>query len=159
MNLLTWNILLAVLWATVTGTFSLGNLLVGFAIGYIVLLIARPTMGRTTYYARFWRVVMFVLRYLGELVWASLRVAYDVITPTFHMRPGVVAIPMEAKTDVEITMLANLISLTPGTIALDVSSDRKVVYIHAMYIDDDDVEQLRREIKDGLERRVLELLR
>jgi multicomponent Na+:H+ antiporter subunit E len=159
MNLLTWNMALALLWATVTGAFSLANLLVGFAIGYVVLLVARPALGGGTYHGRLWRTLLFLVRYLGEMFWASLRVAYDVLTPPFHMRPGVIAIPLDAKTDVEITLLANLISLTPGTLALDVSSDRKVFYIHAMYIDDDDVERLRREIKDGLERRVLELLR
>lgn len=159
MNLFAWNMMLALLWATVTGAFSLQNLLLGFAIGYVVLLVARPTTGGTTYHGRLWKTVLFVLRYIGELVWASLRVAYDVLTPTFHMRPGVIAIPLDAKTDIEITMLANLISLTPGTLALDVSSDRSVFYIHAMYIDNDDVEALRREIKNGLERRVLELLR
>lgn len=159
MNLFAWNMMLALLWATVTGAFSLQNLFVGFAIGYVVLLVARPMAGPTTYHGRLWKTVIFLLRYIGELVWASLRVAYDVLTPTFHMRPGVIAIPLDAKTDVEITMFANLISLTPGTLALDVSSDRTVFYIHAMYIDNDDVEALRQEIKEGLERRVLELLR
>ncbi len=159
MNLFAWNMMLALLWATVTGAFSLQNLFVGFAIGYGVLLVARPMAGPTTYHGRLWKTVIFLLRYIGELVWASLRVAYDVLTPTFHMRPGVIAIPLDAKTDVEITMFANLISLTPGTLALDVSSDRTVFYIHAMYIDNDDVEALRQEIKEGLERRVLELLR
>jgi multicomponent Na+:H+ antiporter subunit E len=86
-----------------------------------------------------------------------LRVAFDVITPSQYMRPGVVAIPLTAKTDNEITMLANLISLTPGTLSLDVSDDRSVLYIHAMYVDDPD--ELRHEIKAGFERRVLEVLR
>ena len=73
------------------------------------------------------------------------------------MRPGVVAIPLDAETDAEITLLANLITLTPGTLSLDVSDDRRVLYIHAMYVDD--VEELRRSIKDGFEKRVMELLR
>jgi multicomponent Na+:H+ antiporter subunit E len=58
--------------------------------------------------------------------------------PTHHMRPGVIAMPLEAKTDGEITMVANLISLTPGTLSLDVSDDRKVLYIHAMFLDGDE---------------------
>ena len=68
-----------------------------------------------------------------------------------------VAIPLDAETDAEITLLANLITLTPGTLSLDVSDDRRVLYIHAMYVDD--VEELRRSIKDGFEKRVMELLR
>ncbi len=59
--------------------------------------------------------------------------------------------------DVEITLLANLVTLTPGTLSLDVSEDRSTLFVHAMFVDDPDV--LRREIKHGFERRVLELLR
>ena len=73
------------------------------------------------------------------------------------MRPGVIGIPLDAETDLEITMLANVISLTPGTLSLDVSEDRKTLYIHAMYVENPD--DLRTEIKDGLEKRLLELLR
>jgi multicomponent Na+:H+ antiporter subunit E len=71
----------------------------------------------------------------------------------------VVAIPLDAKSDIEITLLANLITLTPGTLSLDVSSDRSVLYIHVMYVDNDDLDEVRRKIKSGFERRVLEVLR
>nr|WP_253451995.1 Na+/H+ antiporter subunit E [Halomonas sp. Y3] len=64
--------------------------------------------------------------------------------------------PLEARTELEITMVANLISLTPGTLSLDVSDDRKVLYIHAMFLDDE--EELRRNLKE-MEYRALELFR
>lgn len=95
--------------------------------------------------------------FLWEIIKSNLRVAYDVLTPGFRMRPGVIGIPLEARTDLEITLLANLITLTPGTLSLDVSSDRRTLYIHAMYADDP--EKVRKEIKAGFERRVLALLR
>ena len=57
----------------------------------------------------------------------------------------------------DLTMLANLLTLTPGSLSLDVSEDRKTLFVHAMYIEDAD--QFRREVKEGLERRVLELMR
>jgi multicomponent Na+:H+ antiporter subunit E len=76
-----------------------------------------------------------------------------------YVCPGVVAIPLDARTDAEITLLANLITLTPGSVTLDLSEDRSVLYVHAMYIDGGDVEAYRRSVKEGLERRVLELLR
>jgi multicomponent Na+:H+ antiporter subunit E len=78
-----------------------------------------------------------------------------VITLAHTMRPGVVAVPLELQTDAAITLLANLITLTPGTLSLDVSADRRVLYVHTMYLDD--VEQFRREIKEGFERRVIEV--
>ena len=103
------------------------------------------------------RAVAFVGFYLRALVLASLRVAYDALTPTHHMRPAMLAVPLEAKTDLEILLLANLISMTPGSVSIDVSTDRRVLYLHAMYVQDP--EDLRREIKNKLERRILELLR
>lgn len=76
-----------------------------------------------------------------------------------HVCPGVIAIPLDARTDTEITLLANLITLTPGSVSLDLSRDRRLLYVHAMYIDGGDIEAYRRSVKEGLERRVLELLR
>jgi multicomponent Na+:H+ antiporter subunit E len=72
------------------------------------------------------------------------------------MQPGVIALPLSARTEMEITLVANLISLTPGTLSLDVSDDRKVLYIHAMFLDDE--EELRRNLKE-MEHRALELFR
>jgi multicomponent Na+:H+ antiporter subunit E len=75
-----------------------------------------------------------------------------------YVCPGVVAIPLDARTDAEVALLANLITLTPGSVTLDLSEDRRVLYVHAMYIDGGDVAAYVRSVKDGLERRVLELL-
>ena len=74
-----------------------------------------------------------------------------------EITPAIVAIPLTAETDAEIAFLANLISLTPGTLSLDVSTDRQVLYIHA--IDVKDIEKLRTDIKSGLEARLLEVMR
>ena len=68
-----------------------------------------------------------------------------------------VGVPLDATTDAEIALLANLVTLTPGTLSLDVSADRRVLYVHGMFVDDPD--ELRRAVKQGFERRVLELLR
>ncbi|MGD9115245.1 MAG: Na+/H+ antiporter subunit E, partial [Desulfobacterales bacterium] len=65
--------------------------------------------------------------------------------------------PLDARTDVEIMLVANLISLTPGTLSLDLSDDGRVLYIHVMFLDD--IEKTRQQIKQGLERRVLEVMR
>jgi multicomponent Na+:H+ antiporter subunit E len=152
-----WNLLLALIWASVTERFTIGNFIVGFWLGYLVLSITDRAFGPSNYFMKVLQVTRFVLFFIWELILANLRVAYDVLTPQHYMRPGVIAIPLDAKTDEEINLLANLITLTPGTLSLDVSVDRRVLYIHAMYIDD--VETLKKEIKDGFEERVLEVLR
>jgi multicomponent Na+:H+ antiporter subunit E len=159
MNGLLWNILLALVWIGMTGEFTPVNFVIGFGLGMLILFFARRVIGTPHYLAKMVQVLELFVFVLWELILANLRVAYDVLTPGYGMRPGVVAIPLDARTDVEITLLANLITLTPGTLSLDVSSDRRVLYIHIMYIDNDDIAEVRRKIKTGFERRVLEVLR
>lgn len=152
-----FNIFLAFVWALAGGHISLTSLVVGFALGYGVLWFAQPVMPATRYFRRLPAAVRFAGYFLWQLLLSNLRVAYHVITPHLYMRPGIVAIPLDAKTDQEITLLANLITLTPGTLSLDVSEDRRFLYVHAMFVDD--VESFRADIKNGFERRLLELMR
>lgn len=159
MNGLLWNILLALVWSGMTEDFTPRNLAVGFIFGLLILFFARRVVGAPNYLIKVGQVIGLHLFMIWELILANLRVAYEVLTPGYRMRPGVIALPLEAKTDAEITLLANLITLTPGTLSLDVSSDRRVLYIHVMYVDNDDLDAVRRKIKDGFERRVLEVLR
>ncbi|HWO42736.1 MAG TPA: Na+/H+ antiporter subunit E [Candidatus Eisenbacteria bacterium] len=154
-----WNILLALAWMGLTEEFTARSLAIGFILGMAVLFFARPVVGTPQYFTKMVQLIELALFLAWELLLANLRVAYDVVTPTHYMKPGVIGIPLEARTDLEITLLANLITLTPGTLSLDVSADRRVLYIHIMYIDYDDLDEVRRQIKAGYERRVLQLLR
>lgn len=153
----TWNLVLALAWAAMTAEFTLLNLGFGFVLGYLILYFAQRMFGHSNYYRKLRLLGEFIVFYIFDVISSTLRVAYDVATPSYYMKPGVVAIPLDARTDVEITLLSNLITMTPGTLAMDVSSDRRVLYIHAMYVEDE--EALVRSIKNGLERRVLALLR
>jgi multicomponent Na+:H+ antiporter subunit E len=152
------NILLALAWAALEGRFSLANLLAGWGVGYLILLllVRGGVLGPSKYVGRLGRFVRLAGMFVWELVRANLRVALDVATPRFHMRPGVIRVPLDVKSDAEILLLAALINLTPGSVALDVSDDRKVMYVHVMYIRTPD--EARAEIKDGFERRVRQLL-
>jgi multicomponent Na+:H+ antiporter subunit E len=157
MSVFLLNLLLALLWAAVVGSVDFAHLLTGFVVGYLVLWIARPVLGPTRYFGKFFAALHFVTFFLYELVLSNLRVAWDVLTPKAYRRPGVVAVPLDAESDAEITLLANLVTLTPGSLSLDVSADRSCLYVHAMFVDEPD--ELRRDIKDGFEKRVMELLR
>ena len=152
-----FNIFLAMVWALASGQISLSSLVIGFVLGYGVLWFAQPLLGPSRYFQRFPVALRFTGFFLWQLLLSNLRVAYDVITPQLHMRPGIIAVPLDAKTDQEITLLANLITLTPGTLSLDVSEDRSVLYVHAMFVDSPD--KVRNSIKNGFERRLLELIR
>lgn len=152
-----WILLLSLLWMAMTEVFTLANLCIGFALSYAILYFSQHVIGVSDFVTKLPRFVAFVVFFAKELLVANLRVAYDIVTPTYHMRPGIVAVPLDAQTDLEIASLSNLISLTPGTLSLDVSSDRRVLYIYTMFVDDP--EALVRDIKEKLERRLLEVLR
>lgn len=152
------NIGLAAVWGALMGRFDTVTLAAGFLVGYVVLWAVQPALGRSAYVIGVWRALAFVVFYLAELVWSSVQVAIDVCRPRLRMRPGVVGIPLRARTDAEITVLANLISLTPGTLSLDVSADRRILYVHAMDLGEGP-DALRADVRDFLEGRVLTLLR
>jgi multicomponent Na+:H+ antiporter subunit E len=111
------------------------------------------------YFRKLPKLIEFIGFVIKELVVSSLRVAYDVVTPTSHLNPAIIAIPLDAESDREIVTLAVLITLTPGTLSLRVSDDRRTLYVHEMYVDNSDVDEARRKIKEGYERRVLLLSR
>ncbi len=157
MNVFLANILLALLWVLLSGVFNPSNLLLGFLIGYLALFISRRAFSPTNYFGVVERLARFALFFSWELLLANLRVAYEVLTPHHQMHPRVIALPLQAKTDFEITALAILISLTPGTLSLDVSADKRFLYIHAMFAEDE--EAVRKDIQENLETRLLAILR
>ena len=157
MNLFLLNIFLALGFSAVLGRLNLSGMIAGFAVGYIALWLTKPLYGNTRYFERLPGVLGLVAFFAKELLVSNLKVLWDVITPRHISRPGIIGLPLDARTDLEIMLVANLISLTPGTLSLDLSEDRRVLYIHVMFLDD--IEKTRRQIKQGLERRVLEVMR
>ncbi len=157
--MLLGNILLALAWAALQGEFSLTTLLTGQLLGYLILLslVRGGVLRRSMYIGKVHLVGGLAVFFLWELVRANLRLAFDVATPRFHMKPGIIALPLDVTQDSEILLLAMLINLTPGSVALDVSDDRRVMYVHVMYISSPD--DARAEIKQGFERRILQLFR
>ena len=156
--MLLGNMLLALVWAALQGEFSLQTLLTGQVLGYLILLalVRGGVLNTSPYIGRLHRVLGLAAYFFWELVKANLRLAFDVATPRYHMKPGIIALPLDATEDGQILLLSMLINTTPGSVALDVSPDRKTLYVHVMYMDTPDA--AREEIKKGFERRVLGVL-
>jgi len=94
------------------------------------------------------------LLFLRELVMSVKEVVLTVLRPARASRSGIVGIPLEVSSESGIALLANMITLTPGTTSLHVSEDRKVLFVHVMNLGDDTVAQ----IKHGFEQRVRAVL-
>lgn len=157
MNLLVLNIVFAAVFTTLLGSGSISVFLFGFGLGYVALWLSKPLYGESGYFKKLPKAISLAGFFLKELVVSNLRVMWDVITPRQVNRPGIIGVPLAARTDLEIFIVANLISLTPGTLSVDLSEDRRTLYVHVMFLDD--VARARASIKDGLERRVLEVMR
>lgn len=154
MILVLVNILLAFAWGAVSGSFSILNLGFGFLLGLLALVLIREQVGSVGYFRRPWRILRLAGLFLKELGLSAWRVAVLVASPRMKARPGIFALPLDIEKDLEITMLANMITLTPGTLSIDVSDDRKTLYVHA--IDASDPDATRDDIKGGFERRIRE---
>jgi multicomponent Na+:H+ antiporter subunit E len=151
--MLLGGILLALAWAALQGEISLPNLLVGYALSYLVLsLLAKGGVVPHTLASGTIRVVSLAGFFVWELMLANVRVALDVLRPRTGIRPAVVAIPLDVTSDDEILLLSMLINITPGSVTIDLTDDRRTLYVHVMHMKS--AEESRREIKSGFERRV-----
>jgi multicomponent Na+:H+ antiporter subunit E len=154
--------LLALAWAALQGAITPVNLLVGYIVGYAVLTFLRrggviagrggalpPSLASWTIRA------LNLSGFFGwQLLVANFRVAADVLWGN-RIEPAVVAIPLDITGDGEILLLSMLINITPGSVTIDLSDDRRTLYVHVMHMTSAD--ETRREIKDGFERRVRSL--
>lgn len=92
---------------------------------------------------RSWRLLRFALWFVGELTVANAQVAWDVVTPRSRVEPGIVELPLRSRTDAEIAAIANLVSLTPGTLTLAVRREPATIWVHGMYAADADAFRTR----------------
>lgn len=157
MNPFLTNLLLAISWMLLVGEVSASTFSAGLMIGYALLWLSRSAWGEGRYFRKLPKVLGFFIYFLKELMIANLKVAFDIITPKNHLKPAIIAVPLDVESDIEITLFANLVTLTPGTLSLDVSENRRTLYVHALYVDD--VVRFRSELKNGLEKRLLEVMR
>jgi multicomponent Na+:H+ antiporter subunit E len=151
--MLLGSLLLALAWAALQGEITLANLVVGYVVSYAILaLLGRGGVMPSTLASRSIHAVTLMAFFAWELVLANFRVAADVLLRGHSIQPAVVAIPLDVTSDGEILLLSMLINITPGSVTIDLSDDRRTLYVHVMHMKSAD--ETRREIKNGFERRV-----
>ena len=156
MKMFLTNVFLTIVWIMLTMKLTVVNFIFGFSISFVILwlIYGRQHPG---YFMRIPRVLSFLALFIIEIVKGGVKIAYDIATPKHYMHPGILAVPLTAKSDLEITLLANIITFTPGTMSMDVSRDRKVLYVYSVYINDEQEDIAA--IKNGLEKKLLEAMR
>ncbi|MEO1492047.1 MAG: Na+/H+ antiporter subunit E [Pseudomonadota bacterium] len=156
MNIFAINLLVAVMWAMLSGEITLTTLGTGFVIGFAALWLLQSLFGRDAYFLRLPRLVWLVISFLWALIRSSWRVAHDVVTPRARNNPGVIAVPIRTRNETETLLLSSMISLTPGSLTLDLDETGETLFVHAMFAEDADA--VRADIHETLETPLLEAL-
>ena len=162
MKYFIWSLIFACVWVVVTGAFTLPNLALGMAFGAASLFIIRGQPGLSSTTAqwrwpslkRLLRVGSLIRLFVYELMMSAIKVAGLVLSPNMNLKSGIFAYETALTQDSHIMLLSNLITLTPGTLTVDVSDDRRTLFIHA--VDCSDIEATSADIRNGFERKIRE---
>lgn len=151
------NFILACLWMFLTVSYTPSTFIIGYLLGIGVLLIMRRFFTGRLYIERVWALIVLFFIFIRELVMSNIQVLFAVIRPRMDIKPAIFALETDLKDDWEITLLSSLITLTPGTVVLNISDDQKTLYIHALHVDD--VDEAVESIKTSFEKAIVEVSR
>lgn len=146
--------LLAALWLLLSNSYTLPNLLFAAIAGTAALWLVRNVREPADFRIRPLQVVQLVGLFLVELAKSAVRVLVLALSPRPDFSPGLISLPLRVERDFQIALLANLITLTPGTQSVDVSADRRQLLIHCLDVGDPD--QTIADIRNGFEALILE---
>lgn len=149
------NFTIALVWMFLNTSFTAQTFLIGYLIGLLTILLMRRYFKEKFYLVRVWAIIKLVLIFMKELTLSNISVLRIVLQPKMDIEPSIFAFPTELQHDWEITMLSNLITLTPGTLVVHVSDDQQTLYIHA--IDVDNVAEEIDSIKNTFEKAIKEV--
>ncbi|WP_430785117.1 Na+/H+ antiporter subunit E [Virgibacillus flavescens] len=151
------NLIIAIMWMFLQETYTTASFIGGYIIGILLLLFLNRFVPDAFYLNRIVKVIKLILLFIKELITANIDIVKLVYKPKLDIEPGIFALPTKLKSNWEITLLANLISLTPGTLTVAISDDNTNLYIHAMHIDD--IDESIAEIKESFEKAIMEVTR
>lgn len=153
------NLLLSIVWVALTGHLNYVNFIFGFVVGFFILwLLTRFNDSKDKeYFTRVPKILLYSLFFFYDLIRANLDVTREILRRRFNMAPGIIAYEHSLKSDFEITMLVNVIALTPGTMVLKISDDKKYIFIHNLYLKDK--EKYKEKLRNGMERKLIEIIR
>lgn len=157
MRILTLFILTFIFWLLLTFDFSMTNLVAGAVAALITsLLFARYFFGKVGKFlqpVRYFWFLVYLLIIIWECIKANFDVAYRVLHPAMPIKPGIVKLELSVKSDFARTMLANSITMTPGTIAVDIVND--TLFVHWIYVSSEDPEEYRKKIVGRFEKYII----
>ena len=127
-----FNIGLAFIWTFLSNSVTPAGFLLGYALGALFLYLFYTQAKKTFYLKKTWKALALLLVFCKEVLMANLMVLYYVVSPLKKLNPGIIAMHVDFKTDYELVLLANMITLTPGTLTLEIAPDNKTLFLHVL---------------------------
>jgi multicomponent Na+:H+ antiporter subunit E len=149
------NVFLGFMWMLLTVSFEPVAFLKGYLFGLLIIFAFRKFFHSRFYLLKVIAVINLIYIFIRELILSNIAVVKTVLKPKLDMKPGIFAFPTVLEKGWEITTLANLITLTPGTLVIDLSPDNKILYVHAMDITD--AKESIDSIKNTFEKAIMEV--
>jgi multicomponent Na+:H+ antiporter subunit E len=149
------SVMLALLWCLLLEQFSARAFVVGYLIGTALLFVLRRMTGETVFFRKLGVCLRLAAVFAWDMLVANVQVAWWILRPRLRVQPALIRLPIRLKSDAAITMLANMISLTPGTLTVDVAADRTSLLVHCLNVPN--IEAAKRTIREHFEKPLLEL--
>jgi multicomponent K+:H+ antiporter subunit E len=130
-------ILLMAFWLLLTHRFTFGNVFLAAMLAWLVPWGVSRIRTDVTPVQKPLKFILFMGLLLRDIIVSNIVVAKQVLGSPERLQPGFVAIPLELKEALPITMLASTISLTPGTVSIEISEDQETLYVHALHVTDE----------------------
>ena len=156
-KLLLINLIMAFTWLFLSEQPSIYAWLGGIVIGWLIIVLLTRDLSGHIYFRAPVTFLRLLLVFIKELIVANLTVAAIVLSPRIKVEPGFIAYPLQVNQNWQITLLTSLITLTPGTLSVDVSADRKYLLIHVLHVDDS--AKIKDSIYNSFEKYILEVSR
>ncbi|MUV39557.1 Na(+)/H(+) antiporter subunit [Lentibacillus sp. JNUCC-1] len=151
------NLIIACMWMFLKESYTFASFVSGYLWGILLLLLLNRFIPDSFYMRRVGKVIKLLLLFVKELLLSNIEIVKLVYKRNPEFEPGIFKLPLDLTSNWEITLLANLITLTPGTLSVAVSDDNSHIYIHAMDIDD--MDESIQSIKDTFEKAIMEVTR
>lgn len=149
------NTVIAIMWAVLWNSYTGVDFLLGYIVGIFILFVLRRFLHFDFYMRRVFAAFKLIALFIKELIMSNIDVVKVLLSPKLDIEPGIIEVPTQLKSDWELTLLASLISLTPGTLSMDFSEDKKSIFVHSIHVPDK--EQMIREIHDTFEKAIMEV--
>ncbi|UTT42854.1 Na+/H+ antiporter subunit E [Exiguobacterium aurantiacum] len=149
------NTVIAIMWAVLWNSYTGVDFLLGYIVGIFILFVLRRFLHFDFYMRRVFAAFKLIALFIKELIMSNIDVVKVLLSPKLDIEPGIIEVPTQLKSDWELTLLASLISLTPGTLSMDFSEDKKSIFVHSIHVPDK--EQMIREIHDSFEKAIMEV--